>query len=81
MLDGLLLFSLANMIDKIHYRITHHGKRKEYIKDGWLCGMDKACNIDVFSVTKCSSINPDVVTCDGCKRSNLFKAAKSRKRK
>lgn len=66
---------------KIHYRITHHGKRKEYIKDGWLCGMDKARNIDVFSITKYSSINPDVVTCSSCKQINLFKAAKSRKKR
>jgi hypothetical protein len=69
------------MIYKTHYRITYYGKRKEYIKDGWLCGKDKACHIDVFSVTKWTTTNPDIVNCSLCKKSNLFKAAKARKKK
>ena len=63
----------------IHYRITSTGKIKNYIKYGWICGLEKKYKFDILTIKDNSTTNPLLVSCGKCKQSLAFKAALARK--
>lgn len=63
----------------MHYRITSTGKIKNYVKYGWICGLEKVHQYDILTIKDRSTTNPLLVNCKNCKQNTMFKAILARK--